>query len=96
MGKNTWIDVGISREQLPKVSIVIPVYNQSEIILRNIESIYLNISCLAEILLVVDKCTDGTDKLIQDFLDSIEQRTVKISNANLIGLSVYFSSKTLH
>lgn len=96
MGKNTWIDVGISRERLPKVSIVIPVYNQSEIILKNIESIYVNISCSAEILLVVDKCTDGTEKLIQDFLDSIKHSTVKISNANLIRLSVYFSSKTLH
>ena len=96
MGSNTWIDVRTSGEKLPKVSVVIPVYNQSEIILRNLESIYLNISCLAEILVVVDKCTDGTEKLIQEFLDSIGRRIIKISNPNLIGLSVYFSNKTLH
>ena len=52
------------------LSIVIPTYNESENILRLIESIRSNIprNILAEIVIVDDNSPDGTGKLVDDYI----------------------------
>lgn len=54
-------------------SIVMPVYNQEEIIVGNVASILMNTVGKYEIILILDGCEDGTEINIVTFLKTIEQ-----------------------
>ena len=51
------------------VSVVVPVFNQEIVIVRNILSIIDNLSLNAELLVVNDNSEDATDPKIREFLD---------------------------
>ena len=51
-------------------SIVIPVFNQEDIIIDNLKSIINNTLTNFEILIILDYCFDNTEKNILNFLES--------------------------
>jgi glycosyltransferase involved in cell wall biosynthesis len=53
-------------------SIVIPVFNQEDIIVDNLKSIINNTLTNFEILIILDYCFDNTEKKILNFLESYE------------------------
>lgn len=52
------------------ISVVIPVYNQENLIINNLESIMRSMGSRYEIVLINDKSTDYTEKRILDFLST--------------------------
>lgn len=50
-------------------SIVIPIYNQEKIIVKNLQSIILNTIENFEIILILDYCFDNTENNILEFLE---------------------------
>jgi glycosyltransferase involved in cell wall biosynthesis len=68
-------------------SIIIPVYNQEMIIVKNIQSIINNTLDNFEIIVILDFCFDNTEKNIIDFLDNY------INNkSNLIQIKIFKNS----
>lgn len=55
-------------------SIVMPVYNQEQIIVENIKSIITNTLDNFEIIIILDYCFDNTEPNIMDFLESYENK----------------------
>ena len=53
-------------------SIVIPVYNQENIIVENLKSIINNTVNNFEIIIILDFCFDNTEKYLLEFLDHYE------------------------
>ena len=64
-------------------SIVIPVYNQENIILRNLKSIIKNTLDNYEIIIILDFCFDNTESKLLTFLESTH-----FSKKNLIQITV--------
>jgi glycosyltransferase involved in cell wall biosynthesis len=65
-------------------SIVIPVYNQENIIVENIQSIMDNTIGSFEIIIILDFCFDGTEKNVLNFL-----QTYTNSNSDFIAIRVF-------
>lgn len=55
-------------------SIIIPVFNQEEIIIENLNSIINNTIDNFEIIIILDYCFDNTEKYIFMFLDEYENK----------------------
>ena len=51
-------------------SIVVPIYNQDKIIVKNLQSIIDNTVENFEVILILDYCFDNTEKNIFDYLDN--------------------------
>jgi len=51
-------------------SIVIPIYNQEEIIVKNLQSIIDNTLENFKIILILDYCFDNTEQNLIDFLNN--------------------------
>lgn len=71
----------------PKVSVVMPIHNQSKIIVGNIESIIDNMSLPFELIFIEDSSEDGTRQVLDDYFSKL-----KISDYPLINGLKYFSS----
>lgn len=52
-----------------KYSIIMPIYNQQDIIITNIKSIILNTVDTYETIIILDNCEDDTEKLLLDFFN---------------------------
>jgi glycosyltransferase involved in cell wall biosynthesis len=66
---------------LPEISIVVPVYNQEDIIYRNLKSISQAISAQSELIILDDGSTDRTNEEIQKFIN--ENNNQKITRIQL-------------
>lgn len=65
-------------------SIVIPIYNQEDIIVENLESIIMYTHGCFEIIIILDFCFDDTEKNITNFLESYNNAT-----KNLIQITIF-------
>jgi glycosyltransferase involved in cell wall biosynthesis len=65
-------------------SIVIPVFNQEDIIIDNLKSIINNTINNFEILIILDYCFDNTEKNILDFLENYQN-----TKDNFIQIKIY-------
>ncbi|MBI3842491.1 MAG: glycosyltransferase, partial [Thaumarchaeota archaeon] len=67
-----------------KLSIVIPTYNESENILKLVEAIHRNIPdyVFPEIIVVDDNSPDGTSKIVDDYIRSLETSESNLQNQN--------------
>jgi len=71
-------------------SIVIPVYNQETIIVKNIQSILNTTLGNYELLIILDFCFDNTEKYLIDFLSTLT------NTPNLIQIKIFkYSDKPL-
>jgi len=62
----------IFQNQAPFFSVVMPVHNQAGIIQKNVQSIVdMTTERPYEIILVVDACSDGTEKILQGWLSNV-------------------------
>lgn len=61
----------------PEISYVIPVFNQEQIIRRNLSSLVLNARSTFELILIDDNSSDSTFTQVIDFLESPELRACK-------------------
>jgi glycosyltransferase involved in cell wall biosynthesis len=69
-------------------SVIIPVYNQGDIIVTNISSILNNIGGVFEIIIILDLCKDNSKQNIINFFD-----TYKNTNPNFYGVTIYSEDK---
>lgn len=59
--------------QDPFFSIIIPIYNQEDIIINNLKSIIKNTTEKSyEIILIIDSCSDNTENRIVDYISSVD------------------------
>ncbi len=67
-----------------KLSIVIPTYNESANILKLVEAIHRNIPdyVFPEIIVVDDNSPDGTGKIVDDYIRSLETSESNLQNQN--------------
>ena len=65
-------------------SVVIPIYNQEDIILDNLQSIIKNTLDNFEIILILDFCFDDTEKNIIEFLENYHSET-----SNFIQITIF-------
>jgi glycosyltransferase involved in cell wall biosynthesis len=56
-------------------SVIVPVYNQETIIVKNIKSILEYTVCNFELIIILDFCFDNTEKHLLDFLDTYTNDT---------------------
>jgi glycosyltransferase involved in cell wall biosynthesis len=60
------------KSNIPYFSIVIPVYNQENIIVNNIKNILENtISLYYEIIIIVDSCSDNTELILLNYFNNV-------------------------
>lgn len=76
--------------QKPVYSIVTPIYNQENIIVKNVNSIIEKTQDFFEILLILDFCFDKTEENLLNFLDTLEK-----PRENLIQIRVFKTEKPL-
>lgn len=62
---------------VPKFSIVIPVHNQENIIVRNLASIINNTAGTFEMIIIFDGCTDASVEQVRTFMEGIPSTLVK-------------------
>ena len=62
------------RQSTFELSIVIPVHNQEDIIARTLGSVARNVSCLHEIIIIIDGCTDRSHDVCIEALEAISAR----------------------
>ena len=67
----------------PIYSIVTPVYNQENIIIKNIKSYLENTLDYFEIIIVLDFCFDDTEKNLLKFLDTYNNTLTKLTNITI-------------
>lgn len=60
-----------SMDETPVFSIVTPIYNQENIIVKNVDSIIDKTEGLFEILLILDFCFDKTEERLLNYLDAL-------------------------
>lgn len=61
------------RDQTPEITIVIPVFNQSRIIRKNLEALFLSTENSFELIIIDDASTDGTSSEILNFLSACHE-----------------------
>ena len=77
-----------NKSEKPLYSIVTPIYNQENIIVKNLKSIIEKTEGFFEILLILDFCFDKTEERLLNYLDSLH--TIR---ENLIQLRVFKNSE---
>lgn len=55
---------------IPEFSIVIPVHNQERVIIKNLQAVLDHTEGLFEIIVIIDSCTDDTEKLIMEWVET--------------------------
>ena len=55
-------------------SVIIPIYNQENIVVENLQSIINNTSDNFEIIMILDFCFDNTEQNIMNFLDNYDNK----------------------
>lgn len=60
---------------LPKVSVVVPAWNEEVGIVKTVESILANTYSNLEVVVINDGSTDNSDKLMRDFVSQYEHRS---------------------
>lgn len=69
---------------MPKISIIVPVYNKKEYILRTLESITNQVYKDYEVIIVDDGSTDGSSEIIQKYITSYDNfKYYKIDNGGV-------------
>ena len=71
-------------------SIITPVYNQEDIIVRNIKSYINNTNDNFEIIIILDSCSDNTKENVLNFL-----KTFKCDNKNFIQIQILETTEPL-
>jgi len=70
----------IDDNNIPEFSIVVPVYNQENIIVKNLQSIIDYTVGTFELIIIIDSCSDNTEKLIMEWIkknNNIQTRIAK-------------------
>ncbi len=57
--------------RVPHTSVVIPVHNQRDIIIRNLNSLIANIAGTFELFIICDACTDGTLEAVRAWVSAL-------------------------
>jgi hypothetical protein len=57
--------------RVPHTSVVIPVHNQRDIIIRNLNSLIVNIAGTFELFIICDACTDGTLEAVRAWVSAL-------------------------
>jgi len=70
-------------------SVVMPVYNQEALIVKNVKSIIENTCDNFEIILILDFCFDDTKKNLMEFLLCNDDESWLSSNDNLVQITVF-------
>lgn len=71
--------------QIPKISVIVPVYNVAEYLERSLNSILNQSFTNFELLLIDDGSTDGSERLVDDF--ALKDKRIQIYHKNNGGLS---------
>jgi len=81
----------------PKVSVLIPVFNQASIISRILNSLLKNLALPAEviIIIIIDKCNDNSSEVVIDYFSNILKFNELESFQNMIMVKVIISSNLL-
>ena len=74
--------IDISNNDIPKISIIIPIYNGKKFLIRSLLSIYAQSFRNIEIIYVDDNSTDNSTKLIQSFQKLDKRIKLFINNEN--------------
>jgi len=79
----------------PKVSLVIPVFNQQDIIARILNSLIENITLPTELLIIVDKSRDKSEEEVIRYFQAINQIHSPYFNPLVSAVKVIVASKPL-
>ncbi len=79
----------------PQVSVVIPVFNQEEIIARILNSLIENITLTSELLIIVDKGRDKSQEEVLRFFQDIKGGNDTNFNPQISSVKVIVASKPL-
>ena len=64
-------------------SVIVPVYNQEQIIKKNIESIIKYTGGSFEIIIILDFCNDNTESILINFFDTFKNDNSLFSNVRI-------------
>ncbi len=77
-------EITFQSEEKPLISVVMPIYNQSDIIVSNLESVLGCMSMPFELILINDASEDDTHKEIQKFLSNTKTKSSLNNNLTKI------------
>lgn len=70
----------IYENTIPEFSIIVPVHNQENIIIKNLQAIVEHTEGLFEIIVIIDSCTDNTEKLIVEWVKNNDIQIILIKS----------------
>lgn len=70
-------------EQSPKVTIIIPAYNLEKYILTALKSVFNQTYSNYEVLLILDGCSDSTEKIVEQYLDDPRLHKIAIPRSGV-------------
>lgn len=79
-----------NKSNKPVYSIVTPIYNQENIIVKNIKSFIEKTEDFFEVILILDFCFDKTEEILLNYLDTLQD-----VRENLIQIRVFKTEKPL-
>ena len=71
------------KRNFTKLSIIIPAYNEAKtihLILNKIKKVELNNDLEKELIIVNDCSSDGTDKVIEDYISNNSEMNIRLFN----------------
>jgi hypothetical protein len=59
------------KTELPKYTMVLPIHNQEDIIVRNMKTYFEHTTGTYELIIILDNCVDNTEREVLSFLNSL-------------------------
>ena len=60
------------KTELPKYTMVLPIHNQEDIIVRNMKTYFQHTTGSYELIIILDNCVDNTEKEVINYLNTLK------------------------